>query len=249
MQNKLPLCGALLAMLAAPVLGQGTKKSPQHLPGDLLRQIDSFSPDASDPLGKAPASLSENGTSSRLQPGKSIATDASSAREAPPEKKPNGATEITAESVDFDQKVHQAVFTGRVTVKDPEFDLRCDKLTAVLKSEKTSAPADGAKPAADGAKKNGSGGLEKAIAEGHVVISQEKLDADGKVTRSTGRSARADYSAVTGEMVLSGNPEVQQGINTCVATDPATKMYMQRDGKMRVVGPSKIVIRDQGDSK
>jgi lipopolysaccharide export system protein LptA len=123
-----------------------------------------------------------------------------------------------------------------------------------LKNEKPAA--GGAAPATPtptpkpgDAPKKKSGGLDRAVAEGKVVITQDKLEADGKITKSIGRAARADYSAATGEMILSGNPEVQQGINTWVAIDPATKMYMRRDGTMRADRRTEIVIRDQGDKK
>ncbi|MBC8002402.1 MAG: hypothetical protein H7X97_07425, partial [Opitutaceae bacterium] len=153
------------------------------------------------------------------------------------------------DGVDFDQKARQAVFLGHVTVKDPEFDLVCDKLTAFLKGDKPAGVANGAKPGSESPSKQKSGGLERAVAEGNVVITQDKLDPDGSLTKSVGKSARADYSATTGEMVLSGNPEVQQGINTCIATDSSTRMFMKREGKMRVEGPSRMIIRDQGESK
>jgi lipopolysaccharide export system protein LptA len=31
----------------------------------------------------------------------------------------------------LDSKAHQAIFTGNVVVKDPEFNVTCDKLTAI----------------------------------------------------------------------------------------------------------------------
>jgi hypothetical protein len=54
---------------------------------------------------------------------------------------------------------------------------------------------------------------------------QEKTEADGTVTQSIGRGEKADYSAITGEIVLTGWPEVQQGYNNVVATDRENGNY------------------------
>jgi len=260
-QSNLALSAAVALALACTASAQDAKPSLQLTQDQLLRQIESFSPRSGDPLTKAPASVAE-GASLTLAPAgggaalsETVATtSAVSAKAEPAAKKPKGATEIKSDTVDYDQKSQQAVFIGRVVVHDPEFDLTCEKLTAFLKNDKAAAsqtaPATPAPaPKAGDAPKKKSGGLDRAVAEGNVVITQDKLDGDGKPTKSVGRSARADYSATTGEMILSGNPEVQQGINTCVATAPGTKMYMKRDGKMRVDGPSTMIIRDQGDLK
>jgi lipopolysaccharide export system protein LptA len=252
-------------VIACAATAQEAKPGLKLTEDELLRQIESLSPNSGDPLTKAPASITGSAPTPRVPVAggarggerAGATSGAGAAEETPPPKKQKGETVIKADAVDFDQKTHQAVFTGRVFVHDPEFDLTCDKLTAFLKNDKpatgsgaTATPAPKASEAAKGseAPKKG-GGLERAVAEGNVVITQEKIDADGKPSKSVGRAARADYSATTGETILIGNPEVQQGINTCVATDPSTKMYMKRDGKMRVEGPSTMIIRDQGNSK
>jgi hypothetical protein len=41
-------------------------------------------------------------------------------------------------------------------------------------------------------------------------------------------------------------PQVQQGINTCVALDDGTVMTLNREGKMKVNGAHKMVIKDSG---
>ncbi|MEI8109264.1 MAG: hypothetical protein WCI46_15730, partial [Verrucomicrobiota bacterium] len=52
-----------------------------------------------------------------------------------------GPTEIDALEATFDQKANQAIFIGEVVVKDPEFNVKCDKLTALLKgAEKAKSP-------------------------------------------------------------------------------------------------------------
>lgn len=165
--------------------------------------------------------------------------------------KAGNVTEITAtKEASFDNAKHVAVFIGDVRVKDPQFLLTCQKLTAYLKkasiSENGNArPAASPKPAASPAP-NG-GGLEKAIAEGNVVIVQEKPSEDGKkTTRYVGRADRAEYDAVGGEMRLIGSPQVQEGINLHLGTDPSTVMIMHRDGRtMRTEGPSRTLISDK----
>jgi hypothetical protein len=152
-------------------------------------------------------------------------------------------------------------------VVDPEFNVECDKLTANLKHEpkpalvadasgkttpKAATPIPAAqKPGEAGAKKP-AGGLEKARAETtserRVIIKQDKIDADGGVTHCVGIADRADYDAVTGDIVLTGSPEVQQGINRVIATDPGTKMTLNRDGRMRADGPHKTIIVDRGET-
>src|SRR4029077_12180890 len=77
------------------------------------------------------------------------------------------------------------------------------------------------KPDEAGAPKKKSGGLEKAVAEStrekRVVITQDKTEVDGSVTHSTGISNKATYDAASGDIVLTGMPDITQGINRCIA--------------------------------
>jgi lipopolysaccharide export system protein LptA len=138
-------------------------------------------------------------------------------------------------------------------VKDPEFNVTCDKLTAFLKHGDDKAAAEPVRKPANGRNgdvappKRGGGGLDRAIAEGNVFITQENMAADGTVTKSIGRAKRADYDARTGDIVLTGKPAVRQGLNTCVATAEETVMTLNRDRDMRVVGPHQLIITDKGD--
>jgi lipopolysaccharide export system protein LptA len=218
---------------------------------ELLNTIDSFA--TGDPLKKQPLSIGDD------KPQKDP---------APATKKQKGPTIITAWEATFDQKTHQAVFLKEVVVKDPEFNVNCDKLTAFLKHEEKPAPEktvgtppkSPAKPATPrvatpvpkgkDAPESKGGGLEKAIAEAdpgsRVYITQEKVEADGSISRNIGKGTRAEYVSSTGDITLTGMPEVQQGINTCVATDESTYMILNREGRMRVVGPHKTVIKETG---
>jgi lipopolysaccharide export system protein LptA len=199
---------------------------------------------------------------------------------APPEGKPEdekkskGPTTIESQQATFDQKKNEAVFFGNVVVTDPEFNVTCDKLTAILKSsEKAKPAAEGGtpKPAAATPKppspapatpngvagatpapaKKGGGGLQKAIADAdpgkRVNIVQDKLQPDGTTQRSMGIADKAVYDAVTGDITLSGMPEVQQGINRLQATSPKTVIILNRNGKMHADGPSKTTIVDKPD--
>ncbi len=187
---------------------------------------------------------------------------------------PKKPTEITAsKETTFNEQTRIAVFTGDVKVNDPQFNLTADKLTAYLKKpapepdKKTArknkeaaaaAAAAGASPipvkdpkAASPAKadaNNGPGsGLERAVAEGNVIITQDKVDENGQVTHYIGKGAKADYNATTGDMVLTGWPQIQQGVNNQVATEEGTVMIMNRNGQLKTYGASKTVIQDQSE--
>jgi len=181
------------------------------------------------------------------------------AKSAQQEKK---ATEITCQGETlFDGKAATAIFVKDVKVVDPQFSLTSDKLTAYLhkapkndvmpalpgKTETTPVATPSPTPKAE--KADGpTSGLDRAVAEGHVVIVQERTDEKtGEVTRYTGRSAKAEYVADKGEMTLSGWPQIQQGFNNQVATEEGTIMVMDRDGHLHTKGPSMTVIKS--DSK
>ena len=197
-------------------------------------------------------------------PLRAISADAPPAEEAPAKpaiKKEKGPTQIEALEATFDQKANEAVFIGEVVVTDPEFNVKCDKLTAHLRgAEKTKEPAEGASPRPPKAatpapaepKTKSASGLRRAVAEAsagnRVTITQEKPDADGKTQRSFGQADKATYDAVTGDIVLTGKPEIQQGINLVVATAQGTRMTLNRDGRMHAEGPHKTIIVDKGDA-
>ena len=157
-----------------------------------------------------------------------------------PEDRPNSQskqpTEITASiETTFDERTRTAVFVGDVMVKDSQFTLTCEKLTAVLRKGKE--------------KEGSGGGLERAVAEGKVVIVQEKPDEKGKMVRYMGKAARVEYDAESGDVTLTGWPQIQQGINTQVATEEGTRMILNKNGRLKTIGGSKTVISgDTGDA-
>lgn len=237
---------------------------------DLLKQIESLTPapPAAARTNNPPASLFDTSLGDPLK----LGTDKGDKKDKAPDKaddksdKDKGPTVITALEATFDQKANLAIFIGEVVVKDPEFNVICDKLTAHLKHDDKPKVAPGAtpgtpkpvtpgaKPATPGPKGNDAAAnqkgsaLEKALAETtsdrRVIITQDKMEADGSITHSIGKSDRATYNGTTGDVVLYGSPDVIQGTNHVQATEASTVMTINRDGHMKAVGPHKTTIID-----
>jgi lipopolysaccharide transport protein LptA len=150
-------------------------------------------------------------------------------------ERPKGAkTEITAKKqATFDNVTSTAEFEGSVVVKDVQFTLFCDRLKVALNKNRKGLQ------------------LVEAFGDGRdrVIIVQENSDANGKVTKATGRATRATYDPATGDVTLYGWPSVQHDINLQVATEEGTVMILNRDGKMTTKGGSKTLIVDTGDQK
>lgn len=137
---------------------------------------------------------------------------------------PGAKTEITAQKeATFDERKNIAVFVGDVRVNDPSFLLRADKLTVELTKDRS--------------------GIERAIAEGGVVIVQQSSGTTGE-RPAVGRAQRAEYIPSLGRATLSGSPQIQQGINLHIATSPSTRMIFHSDGNATTQGPSRTVISD-----
>jgi lipopolysaccharide transport protein LptA len=162
-------------------------------------------------------------------------TDTSTAKKSDPtgmgistkNRPKNAKTEITCKNdATFDNTNSIATFDGTVFVKDPQFNLYCDKLVVYLNKERK--------------------GIERAEAIGHVVIVQENTNEKGQASKSIGRSGKAVFVPATGDATLTDWPQLQQGINNHVATDQNTVMVLNRDGKLTTTGPSRTVIVDQG---
>ena len=140
-------------------------------------------------------------------------------------------TEIYADEATFDSTKSIGVFTGHVIVVDPRFNIQGDKLTIYI------------------SKKQGEG-LEKAIVEGNVGVVRDRPDpAGGPPSRMVGRSDKAIYTAGNGNFELTGNPRVQQGLNTHVATSPDTVMVLNEKGELQTTGPSRTEIRQEPKSE
>ncbi len=140
-------------------------------------------------------------------------------------------TEIYADKAVFDSTKSIGVFTGHIIVIDPRFQIQGDKLTIYLSNKQ-------------------SGGLDKAVVEGNVGVVRDRPDpAGGPPSRMVGRSDKAVYTAKNGNFELTGNPRVQQGLNTHVATSPDTVMVLNEKGELQTNGPSRTEIRQPPKSE
>ncbi|MFL6543937.1 MAG: hypothetical protein DMF12_00550 [Verrucomicrobia bacterium] len=136
-------------------------------------------------------------------------------------------TEIYADEAFFDSTKNMGIFSGRVKVIDPRFNLQSDKLTVFIT-------------------KGQNQGLEKAIAEGNVGLVRDRPDPNGGApTRAVGRADKATYTAATGDVELRGTPRVQEGANMHVATSPDTVMIINQNSQLSTHGPSRTEIRQQ----
>ena len=134
-------------------------------------------------------------------------------------------TEIYADQAVFDSTKSIGVFTGHIVVTDPRFQIQGDKLTIYLNNKQ-------------------SGGLDRAVVEGNVGVVRDRPDpGGGPPSRMVGRSDKAVYTASNGNFELTGNPRVQQGLNTHVATSPETVMILNEKGQLQTSGPSRTEIR------
>jgi lipopolysaccharide transport protein LptA len=140
-------------------------------------------------------------------------------------------TEIYADEAFFDSTKNMGIFSGRVKVVDPRFNLQSDKLTVfITKGENQS--------------------LEKAIAEGNVGLVRDRPNpSGGSPTRAVGRADKATYTATTGDVELVGTPRVQEGPNLHVATSPDTVMVVSQNSQLRTHGPSRTEIVQQPDQE
>ncbi len=194
----------------------------------------------------------------------SLATPAK-ARKKPPEKDPlkaavaGGAplpadqptvTEIYADQAFFDSANHIGIFTGHVIVNDVRFNMQSDKLTIYLSKEKAAKAGEEPAEKTDEPKAKGEqdfgDSLEKAVAEGNVGVVRERPGENGAApVRSVGRSDIGIYTTKDGNMELRGNPRVQSGLNTHIATAPETVMVINQSGQLTTQGPSRTEIRQE----
>ena len=138
-------------------------------------------------------------------------------------------TQIYADDAFFDSTKNMGIFSGRVKVVDPRFNLQSDKLTVFITKGQNQS-------------------LEKAIAEGNVGLVRDRPDPKGgPPTRAVGRSDKATYTATTGDVELVGTPRVQEGPNLHVATSPDTVMVVSQNSQLRTHGPSRTEIVQQPD--
>ena len=140
-------------------------------------------------------------------------------------------TQIYADEAFFDSTKNMGIFSGRVKVIDPRFNLQSDKLTVFITKGQNQS-------------------LEKAIAEGNVGLVRDRPDPNGGApTHAVGRADKATYTAATGDVELRGTPRVQEGANMHVATSPDTVMIINQNSQLSTHGPSRTEIRQQPDEE
>jgi lipopolysaccharide transport protein LptA len=140
-------------------------------------------------------------------------------------------TQIYADEAFFDSTKNVGIFSGRVKVIDPRFNLQSDKLTVFITKGQNQS-------------------LEKAIAEGNVGLVRDRPDPNGgPPTHAVGRADKATYTAATGDVELRGTPRVQEGANMHVATSPDTVMIINQNSQLSTHGPSRTEIRQQPDEE
>src|SRR5436309_9744606 len=136
-------------------------------------------------------------------------------------------TEIYADEAFFDSTKNMGIFSGRVKVVDPRFNLQSDKLRVFITKGQNQS-------------------LEKAVAEGNDGLVRERPDPNGGApTRAVGRADIATYTAASGDVELRGTPRVQEGANMHVATSPDTVMIINQNSQLSTHGPSRTEIRQQ----
>jgi lipopolysaccharide transport protein LptA len=140
-------------------------------------------------------------------------------------------TEIYSDEAFFDSTKNMGIFSGRVKVVDPRFNLQSDKLTVFITKGQNQS-------------------LEKAVAEGNVGLVRDRPNPSGGApTRAVGRADKATYTATTGDVELVGTPRVQEGPNLHVATSPDTVMVVSQNSQLRTHGPSRTEIVQQPDQE
>ena len=160
---------------------------------------------------------------------KSSATNLFGSSAAGPQSNQPTTTEIYADEAFFDSTKNMGIFSGRVKVVDPRFNLQSDKLTVFITKGQNQS-------------------LEKAIAEGNVGLVRDRPNPNGgPPTRAVGRADKATYTAATGDVELVGTPRVQEGPNLHVATSPDTVMVVSQNSQLRTHGPSRTEIVQQPD--
>jgi len=139
-------------------------------------------------------------------------------------------TQIYSDEATFDTEKRVGTFTGHVRVFDPRFNIQSDKLTVFIHKQEGE-------------------GLEKAIADGNVGVVRDKPDPKGgPPSKAVGLSEKAVYTSSDGNVVLTGSPRVQQGLDTHVATSPETVMILNQNGQLTTHGPSRTEIRQEAST-
>jgi len=180
---------------------------------------------------RPPRSPAESSSAEKPTPVKPVEEKSPKPKEgASPAAAEQIVTEIYADQAVFDSTKSIGVFTGHIVVMDPRFQIQGDKLTIYLSSKESQ-------------------GLDRAVVEGNVGVVRDRPNPTGPPDRMVGRAEKAVYTAKDGNFELTGNPRVQQGMNTHVATSPETVMILNEKGQLQTNGPSRTEIRQAPKSE
>ena len=96
-------------------------------------------------------------------------------------------------------------------------------------------------------------GIEKAIADGNVDITQQKIDpATGKKQIYTGKGERAIFDNTSGTLTLYGWPQISQTIagslsKQILSREKSCVITLNRAGKIEVKGYHTSTLQDAAD--
>lgn len=203
------------------------------------------------------------GGASRGAEGESAKRDAS-ATKAVDGDAPIQPMQIQAEGgMRLEQEKGYGRFFGGVILVSPQDGVMMNAKELEVFFEASSGGADRAVPAKAGKEAVGAGsregdrrekgagdGLRRVVATGEVAIVQEKKRDDGKLERSVAKARRAVYEAATGNVTLTGWPQVKNGENVVSALSEDTVIVMNEKGVLDVQGRVKgSFVRDESALK
>lgn len=182
-------------------------------------------------------------------------------------------TVINAGTSFFDSRAGFGVFVDSVVVDHPQFHLVCDELQVYMNKEAeagegtppaagasstTTRPATAGELAASGAAEKeatpgdndpatrSNGSLKRAIAKGRKVVINKMSD---KGEPQTGIGREADYDGKTGDIILRGWPQIQEGQNLTEATEPTTYFLIKANGQFQALNGRARTRIIQADEK
>jgi hypothetical protein len=94
--------------------------------------------------------------------------------------------------------------------------------------------------------KDGGGSLKRAIAKGRKVLINKMSD---KGEPQTGIGREADYDGKTGDIILRGWPQIQEGRNLTVAKEASTYFLIKANGQFQTFGGRSETRLIQEDEK
>lgn len=138
-------------------------------------------------------------------------------------------TNIRSNSMQYDANKLQIVFSGKVRVRRPDFDLDAKKLTVYLKPapEKSKKDGEGANDIGSGMN---AGDIDRMVASGSVHIVKE-----GR----TGDAEKVTFFMDDGVLVMEGNPILRENKNTIRGT--VIKFYT-KENRSEVIGSNNTPV-------